>query len=232
VSEDGPGPRAEAEAAPRAAQPRRRAGRRPGSDDTRGRILASAREAFAERGFDGATVREVAARAEVDPALVHHYFGSKQRLFVAAMEFPVDVGQVFVAVAAGPPGEIGERVVRTFLGIWDRPSVRQLILGIVRSATTDATAAAMFRTVLVEGPLRAMTATIDAPDGALRATLVGTQLIGLTMARYVVVLEPLASLDVEALASLVGPTVTRYLTGDVGDLVAAAPAPAPAAPVR
>ncbi len=213
-------PKAETEAAPEAAPPRRRAGRRPGSDDTRGRILASAREAFGERGFNGATVRVIASHAGVDPALVHHYFGSKQRLFVAAMEFPVDVGRVFAAVAAGPPGEIGERVIRSFLGVWDEPGVRQLILGIVRSASTDPVAAAMFRTVLVEGPLRAMTATIGVSDGPLRATLVGTQLIGLAMARYVVILEPLASLDVEALAALVGPTVTRYLTGDLGDVVA------------
>ncbi len=209
-------PKAETEAAPEAAPPRRRAGRRPGSDDTRGRILASAREAFAERGFDGATVRVIASHAGVDPALVHHYFGSKHRLFVAAMEFPVDVGQVFALLAQGPRETIGERIIRAFVEVWDRPEVRPMLLGIVRSASTDPTAAAMFRTLLVEGPLRAMTATIDVPDAALRATLVGTQLVGLAMARYVVILEPLASLDVETLAALVGPTVTRCLTGDPG----------------
>ena len=201
--------------------PGRRTGRRPGSVDTRGRILAAAREAFADRGFEGATVREVATRAGVDAALVHHYFGSKQRLFVAAMEFPVDVGLVFAGLAVGPRDNLGERMVRTIVEIWDRPAVRPLILGIARSASTDPTAAAMFRGVLVGGPLRAIARVLDTPDADLRATLVGTQLVGLAMARYVARLEPVASMDPATLAALIGPTLTRYLTGDLG------PRPAP-----
>jgi AcrR family transcriptional regulator len=193
-----------------------RTGRRPGSGDTRGRILVAAREAFADHGFDGATVRDVASRAEVDPALVHHYFGSKQRLFVAAMEFPVDVTQVFASLAAGPHDSLGERMVQTIVEIWDRPEVRQLLVGIARSATTDPVAAVMFRQVLVDGPLRAISAVVESPDADLRATLVGTQLIGLAMARYVAGLEPVASMDAASLARLVGPTVTRYLTADLG----------------
>jgi AcrR family transcriptional regulator len=161
-------------------------------------------------------VRAVATRAAVDPALVHHYFGSKQRLFVAAMEFPVDVTQVFAALAAGPRDSLGERMVRTIVDIWDRPEVRQMLLGIARSATTDPTAAAMFRGVLVDGPLRAISAVLDSPDADLRATLVGTQLVGLAMARYVAGLEPVASMDSASLARLIGPTVTRYLTADLG----------------
>jgi AcrR family transcriptional regulator len=205
--------------------PGRRTGRRPGSVDTRGRILVAAREAFADRGFEGTTVREVATRAGVDAALVHHYFGSKQRLFVAAMEFPVDVAQVFASLATGPRDALGERMVRTIVEIWDRPTVRPLILGIARSATTDPTAAAMFRGVLVDGPLRAISRVLDAPDADLRATLVGTQLVGLAMARYVVRLEPVASMDPATLATLIGPTLTRYLTDDLGP---APPADAPA----
>ncbi len=216
------------EAAPgKAPAPARRTGRRPGTADTRGRILAAAREAFAARGLDGATVRDVASRAGVDPALVHHYFGSKQRLFMAAMEFPVDVAEVFAGLAAGPRDVLGERMVRTIVEIWDRPAVRLLLLGITRSATTDPVAAVMFRDVLVDGPLRAISHVLDTPDAGLRATLVGTQLMGLAMARYVARLEPVASMDAATVAALIGPTLTRYLTGDL--VAGASPMPATSA---
>ena len=197
---------------------RRPPGRRPGSADTRGRILGAARATFADRGFDGATVRGIAARAGVDPALVHHYFGSKQRLFVAATEFPIDVGATLAALAGGPRATIGERIVRMIVTTWDRPEVRPMVLGLVRSASSDPGAAAMFRRILVEGPLLAVASATDAPDAELRATLAGTQLAGIALARYVAGLEPIASMEPDALAVAIGPTLTRYLTGDLGDL--------------
>jgi len=193
-----------------------RRGRRPGSGDTRGRVLAAARDTFAERGFDGTTVRGVAARAGVDPALVHHYFGTKQQLFVAAMQFPVDFDAIFPAIAAGPPDRLGDRMVCAFVELWDRPEVQPTLLGIARSATTDPVAAVMFRGVLVEGPLRAIIALLHTPDAELRAALVGSQLVGLGMARYVARLEPIASLPPDVMGALVGPTLTRYLLGDLG----------------
>jgi AcrR family transcriptional regulator len=202
----------------------RRTGRRPGSDDTRGRILASARAAFADRGFEGATVRDVAARAGVDPALVHHYFGTKQRLFVAAMEFPVDVAEVIPALLRGPREGLGERFVRFIVELWDRPEVRPMILGVARSASTDPTAAGMMREVLAEGPLLALAGAIDLPDARLRASLAGSQLVGIAMARYVIGIEPLASLSPAELAAVMGPTFERYLTGDL--------TPTAGAPVR
>jgi AcrR family transcriptional regulator len=178
-------------------------------------VLGAARDTFAERGFDGTTVREVAGRAGVDPALVHHYLGTKQQLFVAAMQFPVDLNAIFPSIAIGPPDRLGDRIVRAFVELWDRPEVLPTLLGIARSATTDPVAAAMFRGVLVEGPLRAMIALLDTPDAELRVALVGSQLVGLGMARYVARLEPIASLSAAALAPLVGPTLTRYLLGDL-----------------
>lgn len=193
-----------------------RRGRRPGSGDTRGRILQSARATFADRGFDGTTIRDVAARAGVDAALVHHYFGTKQQLFVAAMEFPIEVRTVIPAIAVGPREQIGDRIVAAFVGLWDRPEVRPTLLGIARSATTDPVAATMFRRVLVDGPLQAIAGLLGTPDAPLRATLVGSQLIGIAMARYVAELEPIASMRPEQLATLVGPTLTRYLLGDLG----------------
>jgi AcrR family transcriptional regulator len=190
-------------------------GRRPGSGDTRGDILAAARAAFGERGFEGATIRDIAARAGVDPALVHHYFGSKQQLFVAAMEFPIDLRTMVPRLVDGPADELGERFVRLVLELWETPALRPLLLGVMGSAPTDPVAAAMLRQTLVEGPILALTLSIDRPHAALRATLAGSQMIGLALARYVVGVEPLASASPDALARSVGPTIQRYLAGDV-----------------
>jgi AcrR family transcriptional regulator len=196
---------------------RRRTGRRPGSADTRGRILDAARHAFGERGFEGTSVRQVAGDAGVDPALVHHYFGSKQRLFVAAMQFPVDPAVALPRLlAGGPRDELGERFVRFVVGLWDRPDVRPLVTGVVRSAVTDPVAADMARALLAEGPLLALAAAIDGPDAQLRATLASSHLMGVAMARYLLAVEPLASMSAEDLAQLVGPSVQRYLAGDLG----------------
>jgi AcrR family transcriptional regulator len=193
----------------------RRPGRRPGAEDTRGRILDAARAAFGERGFDGATIRDIAARAGVDAALVHHYFGTKQQLFVAAMEMPVDFATAVPALLTGPEERLGERFVAFVLGLWERPEVRPLLQGVVRSASTDAVAAAMLRRLLAEGPLLALTTALDRPDAAVRASLAGSQLIGLAFARLVVGVEPLASMDRDAVARAVGPSIQRYLTGDL-----------------
>ncbi len=191
-------------------------GRRRGSADTRGRILEAARASFAERGFDGATMRDVAARAGVDAALVHHYFGSKQQLFVAAMELPIDFAAEVPRLLDGPASRIGERFTGFVLDLWDRPEVRPLLLGLVRSATTDPVAGAMMRRLLEEGPLLAIAAALDRPDARLRASLAGSQFIGLLLARYVVGVEPLASAEREAVVTAVGPTIQRYLVGDIG----------------
>jgi AcrR family transcriptional regulator len=192
-----------------------RTGRRPGSEDTRATILAAAREAFGERGYDGASIREIATRAGVDGALVHHYFGNKQQLFLAASEFPVDPAELVPRILAGPPETMGERVVASVVGLWDLPETRPLLMGIIRSAATDPVAADMARRLLAEGPFLALARAVDLPDAELRATLAGTQLMGLAMARYVIGLEPVASMTPEALAAAIGPTIGRYLRGDV-----------------
>src|SRR3982751_1808342 len=88
-----------------------RTGRRPGNQDTREAILASARQAFAERGFDGASIRHIATGAGVDPALVHHYFGAKDQLFLAALQVPVDPGTLLPQALAGDPDTVGERLL-------------------------------------------------------------------------------------------------------------------------
>jgi len=191
-------------------------GRRPGAPDTRAEVLAAARASFAEKGFRGTTIRAVAASAGVDPALVHHYFGSKQRLFLAAMEFPIEPAVVIPSlVSGGPRDELGRRFVAFLVTLWDRPDVRPLVTGVVRSAATDAVAATMARRLLAEGPLLAISNALDVPDAALRAALASAQLMGLAMARYVIRIEPLASMSPEALAALAGPSIHRYLAGDL-----------------
>jgi AcrR family transcriptional regulator len=192
-----------------------RTGRRPGVSGTRETILDAARRAFAEQGYQHATIRGVAELAGVDPALVHHYFGTKQDLFVAAVQLPVNpVGQL-TALLADQPDQVGRRLVELFLSIWDNAAERSPLLALIRSAVGDERAAAMLREFITEEVLGQIAGRLGSPDARLRATLVGSQLIGLAMARYIVRMEPLASAPAAQVAAAVGPTVQRYLTGDV-----------------
>jgi AcrR family transcriptional regulator len=194
--------------------PSGRTGRRPGDSDTREEILAAAREVFAERGYDGGSVRGVARQAGVDPALIYHYFGSKQQLFVAAMEIPYRWQEVLPAVWGGPPGEIGERLTRHLLSYWEDPDVNLLFRGIVRSAATDPVAAEMVRRMLAEGPFALLASRIGTPDADLRAMLMASHVMGLALLRYVLEVEPLASAPIEEVAGMVGPVIQHYLQGD------------------
>ncbi|HZA82979.1 MAG TPA: TetR family transcriptional regulator [Actinomycetes bacterium] len=200
-----------------------RTGRRPGASGTREAILAAARRAFAERGYQHATIRQVAELAGVDPALVHHYFGTKQGLFVAAVQLPVNPVERLSAVLADDPERVGERLVETFLAIWDHATDRSPLLTLVRSAVGDEDAAAMLREFITAEILGPIASRLGSPDAPLRATLVGSQLIGLAMARYIVKVEPLASAPAAQVAAAVGPTIQRYLTGDLSVVAPARP---------
>ncbi|WP_405430676.1 TetR family transcriptional regulator [Micromonospora sp. NBC_00617] len=192
----------------------RRTGRRPGNPDTREAILDAARAAFAERGFDAASIRGIAATAGVDPALVHHYFGSKDQLFLTAMNFPVDPGQMVPRVLAGDRDGVGERLVRTFLGIWDSPAGSAGV-ALLRSAVSNEWTARLLREFITTQVLRRVLDQLDVDPAELplRGSLVATQLIGLAMIRHVVRMEPVASADPETLVAAIGPTIQRYVTG-------------------
>lgn len=192
-----------------------RTGRRPGGTDTREDILAAAREVFGERGFDGATMRGVAGVAGVDPALIYHYFGSKQQLFVAAMEIPYRWQEVLPAVLEGAVDEMGERLVRQLLGYWEDPRINPLFRGVVRSAATDPVAAEMVRSMLASGPFALLAQRIGTPDAELRALLMASHVMGVALLRYVLEVEPLASAPVEQVARMVGPVIGGYLHGVV-----------------
>ncbi|SCL69406.1 transcriptional regulator, TetR family [Micromonospora citrea] len=199
----------------------RRTGRRPGNPDTREAILDAARAAFAERGFDAASIRAIAAAAQVDPALVHHYFGSKDQLFLAAMRAPVDPGELLPRVLAGDRDGVGERLVRTFLGVWDSPAGAAGV-ALLRSAVSNEWTARLLREFLVSQVLRTVLNRLDVDPAELplRGSLVASQMIGLAMMRHVIRLEPVASAAPETLVAAVGPTVQRYLTGDLAEVLA------------
>jgi AcrR family transcriptional regulator len=195
----------------------RRTGRRPGNPDTREAILTAARDAFAERGYDAASIRAIATRAGVDPALVHHYFGTKEQLFLAAMRVPVNPVEILRVVGDGAPELAGERLVRTFLTVWDSPA-GSAAAALIRSAVSSEWGARMLREFVTRQILRRVLRMLDMeqdPRAPLRAALAGSQLIGLAMARYIIKVEPIASAPRETLVAAIAPTIQRYLTGDV-----------------
>jgi AcrR family transcriptional regulator len=189
-------------------------GRRPGGPDTRGEILAAARASFADKGFDRTTIRGVAGEAGVDPALVHHYFGSKEDLFLAALEIPVDPRSLIPQVFAPGLDGVGERLLRMFLGVWDEPENNQALRAFIRTAFVVDETADLLRNGVARVVLRAVIPHLEqVGDAEVRATLVASQLAGLIMARYVLRIEPLASLPAEAVVAWVAPNIQRYVNG-------------------
>jgi AcrR family transcriptional regulator len=192
-----------------------RTGRRPGASGSREAILDAARTAFGERGYNDASVRDIACRAGVDAALVHHFYGTKEQLFVAAMRLPVDPAASIPALLEGGVVGLGERLVGFFLSAAEAGGEQNALLALLRSAASHERSAAMVREFVTKAVLGPLAASLDMPDPDLRATLVGSQLIGLAMIRYVVGVEPLASADREKIVAAVAPTIQRYLTGDL-----------------
>ncbi|MFF9771433.1 TetR family transcriptional regulator [Streptomyces sp. NPDC053086] len=194
--------------------PRRR-GRPPRTEsgDTRDRILTAAREEFSARGYEKTSVRGIAKSAGVDSALVHHYFGTKEQVFAAAIEVAFAPAlNAPNAVADGPVDGVGERLTRFVLGVWDNPTTRAPLLAILRSAVNNETAAAVFRRLVASQLLRRVAAQLDLPDAELRAELAAAQIVGTAMMRYVIKLEPLASADLEQIIARVSPVVQAHLT--------------------
>jgi AcrR family transcriptional regulator len=187
-----------------------RTGRRPGATNTRDEILDAARACFAERGLASTSVRAVAQRAGVDPALVHHYFGTKEQVFVAAMELPFAPAELVPKILDGPADRLGERLVRTFLGVWADPDFRAPMLGMLRSAMTGEQGAAMLRE-FVGSALLGRIAAAAGPADPLRLQAAAAQMVGVVILRHVVRIEPMASASEDDLVALVAPSVQRYL---------------------
>ena len=194
-----------------------RLGRRPdGGPDTREAILAAARDLFAANGFDRTTIRAVATRAEVDPALVHHYFGTKDQLLAASLELPMDP-VALLGDLGGDPERAGEELVRRVLGLWESdPETRRRLVALLRTGISHDHAAALLRDLFGRTILAVLQGFVVADRPDLRAALAGTQLGGLILGRYLVGVPAVADASVEDLVAVVGPGVQRYLTGPLG----------------
>ena len=196
-----------------------RTGRRPGNPDTRQAILEAARATFAESGFDGASIRRIAGRAGVDPALVHHYFGTKDDLFMATVELPVNLPALLQRVGAAGLDGLGERLVTTILTVWESPAGAGLA-GWLRTALADESRARLLRQFLLASVAAPLAAAVGIPEAERerRIGLVMTQIVGLIVGRYLLALGPAAALPPAQVVASVGDTVQRYLTGPLPDV--------------
>lgn len=194
----------------------KRIGRRRGSPDTRESILEVARRLFAEKGFDATTVRAIASEADVDPAMIHHYFGTKEELFRQSLSIPFDPTTEIPKIVAEGPENAGEHLIRLFVRIWDSP-LGAGAAALIRSAMSNEWTTRLLREFITTQILRRVVAELKLPpdEAPLRVSLVASQLAGLAMVRYIIKLEPIASLPVEDLVKAVGPNVQRYITGSL-----------------
>ena len=197
---------------------RKRPGRPPGTSDTRERILVNARDLFARNGIDKTSIRSIAAAADVDPALVHHYFGTKTQLFAAAIHIPIDPMAVLGPIRDVPVEQIGYTLPSILLPLWDSELGKGFI-ATLRSilAGNDAS---LVRTFLQEVIAAEVGSRVDNPvgSGRIRVQFVASQLVGVVMARYILELDPFKSLPVEQIAETIAPNLQRYLTGDLPGL--------------
>lgn len=211
-----------------------RTGRRPGNPDTRRAILDAARATFAESGFDGSSIRRIAGRAGVDPALVHHYFGTKDDLFMATVELPIDLPAILQRVGAAGRDGLGERLATMILTVWESPAGDGLA-GWLRTALADEGRARLLREFVVASVAAPFAAAVGIPEAERerRTGLVMTQVIGLIVGRYLLALEPAAALPPAQVIASVGGTIQHYLTGPLpapATIPRPTPAPSPAPP--
>jgi AcrR family transcriptional regulator len=190
--------------------PERKRGPRQDGVQSREAILDAAREQFAALGFEGATMRAIARAADVDPALVSYYFGSKSGLFVESLRLPVNPSDAIEALLADGTDDLGARLVTRFLEVWDNPVSGEPIVRVLRSATSQPE---LMRDFVHRQIVPLLATAIDGPQAELRATAVASQMVGLAMARYVLRIEPLATAPPEQVVALIGPTLQRYLDG-------------------
>jgi AcrR family transcriptional regulator len=192
---------------------RKKTGRRPGGPDTRRDILAAARTEFAAHGYENTSMRAVARAAEVNSALVHHYFGTKDQLFLAALDFPFQPRELAAQILGGERDRVGERLVRFVLAMLEDPAGRERVLAVLRAVATNEQLARLLRGFMARELIGPVAAALGLPQSQLRVELAMTQMVGLVMGRYVIGVEPLASAPAEELVPLLAPTLQRYLTG-------------------
>jgi AcrR family transcriptional regulator len=188
-----------------------RTGRRPGPTSTRATILDAARRRFAAVGFDSASLRAIADDAGVDPAAVLHFFGSKQRLFRAAVGWPFDPAAVEPQLTPAADESIGARLARTFFGYWEDPTTGPAFSALLRSAMTHAESASLLRAFVSHELFSRIAGMLGGPDAGLRVELASGHLVGVAVLRYILRVEPIASVSVAELVTRLEPALDRYI---------------------
>jgi AcrR family transcriptional regulator len=189
-----------------------RTGRRPGGEDTRGDILAAARAEFGAKGYHQATIRSIAAEAGVDPALVHHYFGSKEDLFAASIDLPLRPTDIADALLAGGLQSVGRNVATLFFSVWENPETRNPLMAMLRGALDNEQGAAVMREFFGSALLGRVAPQIGGPDAELRTSLAVSHLVGVAVLRYVIGFPSLVKVPVEQLIDTLSPRIQAYFT--------------------
>ena len=189
-------------------------GRRPGNPDTRQKLLDTARRLFADAGYDKTSVRDIAAAAGVDPALIRHYFGSKAELFRATMGWPFEPAEIAAEVTGAGRDEIGARLTRVFFEAWEQPDSRAPLLAILRGAASHEESATLVRQFIQGQLYRQIADELSGPDAELRIDLAMAQLLGIAYLRYVLGVHPMASTSITELIAKVTPVIEVHLSGD------------------
>lgn len=198
-------------------------GRRPGGEDTRAAIIAAARAEFAQRGYDGTSLRGVAREAGVDPKLVHHYFDGKSELFAEVMAFPANPAVLVERVASAPRDRLGETLARVFFTAWDAPEGRERFAAMFAAAAAQEEHARMVREFVGREVLHRVVETMRTDVGVeprpgesleVRVALGAAQLIGTGLLRYVVKVPAVADASVEELVAILGPSLQHHLVPD------------------
>lgn len=191
-------------------------GRRPSGGDARADILGAARELFASDGYEKASMRAIARRAHVDPSLIVHYFTSKEGLLREALVLPVDPTQMLAAGLDGvPDDEVGVELVRLIVGVWEQPAVQPRLQSMLRTAISHDLAMTLLRQMLQRTVIAAVSRLVEDESAQQRAELIGAQMAGLALTRYLIRLPTLAAMSVDEVAEAVGPSVQHYLTGTI-----------------
>jgi AcrR family transcriptional regulator len=181
-------------------------------------VLAAAKQRFAVEGYEKTTLRAIADDAHVDPSMVLYLFGSKAELFRESLRLIIDPDVLVAALAAGGE-DIGTRMVRTYLGIWEHPDTAASMVAMLQSATSNSDAHEAFRAFMQSYVLTAVSSALGGGEQArLRAMLAATNLVGTAILRYVMRVPPLATLPADDVVTLIAPSVTRYLTASAEEL--------------
>jgi len=178
-------------------------------------ILKAASKEFAHAGFEGTSLRSVARRASVDPALVHHYFKDKSDLFIQTMNIPVNPGDIIGQAVTAPLDELGYALTRALISTWRKPAFRTPAIAMVRGLISSNNATKILKPFIQKEVFSRIGSRLPEETADARIAMVASQFIGLIITRYVVGLEPLASMDDDQVIELVAPTIQRYLTGDL-----------------